>query len=109
MKICCPKCNGYIENANINVAEDIYVCSICNELFKLSDILEQEDIIKTEKSLKNPPRGIWVHENFDKIKIKISTHSSSAIFLVFFTLGFSSFSFFGFFQTIVTNTAVRFK
>jgi hypothetical protein len=106
MKIYCPKCNNIIENTSINVAENICVCSECNELFKLSELLDQEKINETENLLRNPPKGIRVNENYEHIKIKIFTHSSSAIFLIFFTLGFSSISFLGFFQAITAKSIV---
>jgi ABC-type multidrug transport system fused ATPase/permease subunit len=106
MKVYCPKCNGTIENTNINVTENVCVCSKCNELFKLSELLDQENINETENLLRNPPKGIWISKNNEHTKIKISTHSSNAIFLIFFTLAFSGISFLGFFQTIVTKSII---
>ncbi|MDR2942935.1 MAG: hypothetical protein LBV17_10125 [Treponema sp.] len=106
MKIYCPKCNNIIESANINVAEDIYVCSKCNELFKLSEILDQENINEAENLLRNPPKGIWIGKNNENTKIKISTHSSSAVFLIFFTLVFSSISFLIFLQILTAKSII---
>jgi hypothetical protein len=106
MKIYCPKCNSTIENTNINVTENVCVCSKCNELFKLSELFDQEDIDEIENLLKNPPKGILVSKNNEHIKIKIPTHSSRAFFLIFFTLAFSSISFLGFFQTIIGKSII---
>ena len=106
MKIYCPKCNSTIENSNINVTEDICVCSKCNELFKLSEIFDQENISETEYLLKNPPKGIFIYKNNENTKINISTHSLRAIFLIFFTLGFSSISFLGFFQFLFAKSMI---
>jgi hypothetical protein len=106
MKMYCPKCNSTVENTNINVTENVCICSKCNELFKLSELLDQENINETENLLRNPPKGIWISKNNEYNKIKISTHSSRAIFLIFFTLVFSGFSFLGFFQTIITKSII---
>jgi hypothetical protein len=107
MIVNCPKCNNTIENENINVMENICVCSKCNELFKLSELSDQEDINETEKLLRNPPKGIFISKNDENTKIKISTHSLMAIFLIFFTLGFSVISFFAFFQILVSKSIVQ--
>jgi hypothetical protein len=104
MVVYCPKCNGTIENSNINVMENVCVCSTCNELFKLSELSDQEDINEAENLLRNPPKGTLVSNNNENIAIKISTHSLGAIFLILFTLGFSSVSFFAFFQVLVSKS-----
>jgi hypothetical protein len=104
LKIYCPKCNSTIENISINVTENVCVCSKCNELFKLSELLDQENIDEAEKLLRNPPKGILINKNNEHTKIKISTHSLRAIFLIFFTSAFSGISFGGFFQTLSSKS-----
>jgi hypothetical protein len=104
MEIICQKCNSLIENININISENLCVCQKCNELFKLSELLDQDDIYEAEKLLRNPPKGIKINKNYEYNKIKISTHSSSAIFLILFTLGFSSVSFLGLFQVLIAKS-----
>jgi len=106
MKIYCPKCNSSIENTNVNAAENICVCSKCNELFKLSELFDQDNINETEHLLRNPPKGVFVSKNNEFTKISISTHSLSAIFLIIFTLFFSGISFLGLFQTIKTKSII---
>jgi hypothetical protein len=106
MIICCPKCNSIIDNANINVTENVCVCSICNEVFNLSALLDKENIEEAENVLENPPKGILVTGNYEHIKIKIPTHSPEAIFLFFFTLGFSSVSFMGFYEMITSKSTI---
>jgi len=106
MKVYCPNCNSAIEDTKINVAENICVCSKCNELFKLSELLDQEDINEIKNLLKNPPKGILVSKNNEFTKIKISTHSLGAIFMIFFTLGFSGISFLIFFQALIIKSLI---
>ena len=106
MKIYCPKCNSLIESTNINVTENVYLCSKCNELFKLSESFDQENINEAENLLRNPPKGVLVLKNNEHTKIKISTHSLGAVFLLLFTLAFSSISFLGFFQTLVAKLII---
>jgi hypothetical protein len=72
----------------------------------LSELSDQEDINEIENLLRNPPRGIFVDKNNENTKIKISTHSLGAIFLLFFTLGFSSISFLGFFQNLISISII---
>ena len=106
MVISCPKCNSVIENSNINVMENFCVCPKCNELFKLSCLLDQVNTDEAVDLLKNPPKGILVNKNSENIKIKIPTHSLRALFLLFFTLAFSSISFLGFFQMITSRSII---
>jgi hypothetical protein len=93
-----------IENANINTAENICVCSKCNELFRLSELLDQVNNNEVENLLEYPPKGILINNNFGDIKISIFTRSPGSIFLILFSLFFSGISFFGFFQTVITKS-----
>lgn len=106
MKIYCPKCNSTIENININVQENVCVCSKCNEAFKLSELTDQDNINEAEYLLRNPPKGILISKTNDHIKIKITTRSIGGVFLTVFSLFFSGISFLGFFHFVMTKTII---
>jgi len=104
MRVFCPKCNAQIDSKDFNAAENICVCHSCNELFKLSEILDQDTIYEIENLLRNPPKGAWVRKDIGKEIIGVCTRSKSAIFLLLFTLAFSSFSFAMFFNILPTRS-----
>jgi hypothetical protein len=106
MRVFCPNCNAQIDSKDFNTAENICVCHACNELFKLSEILDQDAIYETEKLLRNPPKGAWVRKDIGKEIIGISTRSKSAIFIILFALAFSGVSFLGLFQMIISESAI---
>jgi hypothetical protein len=106
MRVFCPKCNAQIDSKDFNVTENICTCHSCNELFKLSEIQDQDTTFETEKLLRNPPKGAWVKKDIGGEKIGISTCSKNAIFLFLFTLSFSGISFLGFFQVIQTKSII---
>jgi len=89
MRVLCPKCNVQIDSKDINVAENICVCQSCNELFKLSEIPDQDVINNAENLLRNPPKGAWVKKDFGKEIIGVSNRSKGAIFLVLFSIVFT--------------------
>jgi len=61
---------------------------------------DQETIFNTDNLLRNPPKGAWVRKDIGKEIIGVSTRSKVAIFLVFFSIAFSSVSFFGIYYFI---------
>ena len=91
MRILCPNCNSQIENENINVNENICVCKSCGQLFKLSEMLDQDKIDETENLLRNPPKGILVKKESGQEIITISAKSRSAVILLIFALIISAF------------------
>ena len=86
MRILCPNCHTRIENENINVAENICVCRSCNQLYKLSEMQDQEKIEETENLLRNPPKGISVKKDSGSEIITISAKSKSAVIVLLFAL-----------------------
>jgi len=106
MRINCPKCNTQIDSVNINVAENICVCQSCNELFKLSEIPDQDIIDETERMLENPPQEAWVKKDMDKTSVGVSTHSKNAFILALFAIAFSGVSLFIFSKAMVTGNSL---
>jgi len=101
MIIICPKCLRRILSNEINIAEDIFFCQNCNEMFHISEILNQDEYIEAEKMLLNPPKGTWIHKNSGQLTIGVSTHSKNAFILFPFALVFSFVSFFAFGGTLI--------
>ena len=106
MRVFCPNCNAQIDSKDFNAAENICVCHACNELFKLSEILDQDTIYEIENLLRNPPKGAWVKKDIGQEIIGIRPRSKSAIFSILFALAFSSISFTGFFQMIISKSTI---
>ncbi|MDR2517204.1 MAG: hypothetical protein LBC88_07480, partial [Spirochaetaceae bacterium] len=73
MKIICPNCNHLIEKENINVENDYGFCTICQNAFNISSLLNNNsikgEISLYEEIINNPPKGTWKYEDFDKITI----------------------------------------
>ncbi|MCL2186328.1 MAG: YfjD family protein [Treponema sp.] len=103
MKIICPKCKTQIENNNINAAENICVCQSCNELFKLSELLDQDTIDDAERMLDNPPEGTWVKKDMSTTVAGVSTHTKNSYILALFALAFSAISLFIFSKALATG------
>ncbi|GHV07863.1 hypothetical protein FACS189485_18710 [Spirochaetia bacterium] len=100
MKIICPKCRKIIINENINTQKDTCVCQNCNELFYLSELLEQDDIIDAEELLLCPPKGISVIRDLEKLIIRSSTISKDSLFFIIFISLFGGVSISGFLQVV---------
>jgi|GEM_PF-3630190 len=103
MRINCPKCDTQIDSNNINVAENICVCQACNELFKLSEIADQDTIDETERLLDKPPQETWVKKDMSKTSIGVSTHSKNSFILALFAIAFTGVSLFIFSKAIITG------
>jgi hypothetical protein len=109
MKIFCPKCATQIIDNNINVHENICFCSSCNEIFNISEILDQEDNKKAEELLFYPPKGIKIIKNVENLVIRISTFSKYGFIYIPFCVLFSSISVFGFFGIIALKENIIFS
>ena len=108
MKIICPNCNTQIENNNINVTENICVCQSCSQLYKLSEMQDQEKQEQgktevTENALLNPPKGIKIQKDGAREIITVSAKSKSVIILILFALIFSGFTAFAFYKITETE------
>ncbi|MDR1178132.1 MAG: zinc-ribbon domain-containing protein [Spirochaetaceae bacterium] len=108
MKIFCPKCNTQITDNRINIQENICTCANCNEVFYISEILDQGDIKKAEEMLFYPPKGIKIKKCIEKMIVQISTFSKNGFVLIPFSILFSGISFFGFFGTIFIKANIIF-
>jgi hypothetical protein len=109
MKIFCPKCNTQVFDNNINIQENICTCLNCNEIFYISEILDQGDTKNAEELLFYPPKGIKITKYIEKLIIRISTFSKTGFILIPFSILFSCISVFGFFETIVIKTNIVFS
>ena len=100
----CPNCNTQIENENINVSENICVCKSCNQLFKLSEMLDMDKLDETENLLRNHPKGINVKKESGREVITISAKSRGAVILLIFALIISAFI--GFIASLVLSQKI---
>ncbi|MDR0322487.1 MAG: hypothetical protein LBI28_13385 [Treponema sp.] len=94
MKIICPTCSHEIEKENINAEKDYVFCNMCQNAFKISDLLDtaghnENETILAEKIIKNPPKGAWKYKDFNKLIIGATTRSLTALFLVPFMIVWS--------------------
>jgi hypothetical protein len=87
MVVYCPFCNYAIEDLDINVMKNDYVCPKCNGTFELQDLSDQEDLYEIEILLKSRPKGVSVSKNNENIEIKIYTLSLGNIIGAFIVLG----------------------
>ena len=84
----CPKCQGKIPLADVNVGKDLVLCRNCNSTFTFSEIVrgeqyEEEDDNNTEPlDLGRPPEGTWFHRTPQGFELGASTRSRIALFLV---------------------------
>ena len=97
----CPKCGCEVEMANINVANDILLCSSCGETSRFSEIVDLEREAKEEDydaQLLNtkPPKHLKVISDPTDMTGRISLiyrkFSPTAFFLIPFTCAWSGFS-----------------
>ena len=97
----CPKCGCEVEMANINVANDILLCSTCGETSRFSEIVNLEREAEEEGSSSrllnsNPPKHLKVISDPTDMTGRISLiyrkFSPMAFFLIPFTCAWSGFS-----------------
>ena len=104
MKIICPACRRLVEKENINAEKDYAFCPVCQEAFMISALLQgdngdQNETELFEKIMREPPRGTWKHEDFDKKTIGATMRSPFAFFLVPFMMVWSGGSLGGIYLT----------
>lgn len=83
----CPNCHTEISSSNINIQSDIAHCSACNNVFKISEHIENEPFDGFE--IEAPPNGAWYRKEINQIVIGATTRSPIAFFLVPFMLVWS--------------------
>jgi hypothetical protein len=72
---------------NINIEKDYAFCNICQNIFKISDLLNSDEIKLSNEIINNPPRGTWKHEDYNEILIGSTTRSPVAfVFVPFMTV-----------------------
>lgn len=91
MKIHCPTCNALIAAAQLNVATDVAVCLQCEEAYSISALMaatgESDDF-----DIHRPPRGVSFEGFGGGWRIRATTRSPIAFFLVPFMCVWSGFS-----------------
>lgn len=97
----CPKCGCEVEMANINVANDILLCSSCGETSRFSEIVDLEREAKEEDYdaqllNKKPPKHLKVISDptdmTGRILLIYRKFSPAAFFFIPFTCAWSGFS-----------------
>ena len=97
----CPKCGCEVEMANINVANDILLCSSCGETSRFSEIVDlerkaQEEDYDAQLLNSKPPKHLKVISDPADMTRRISLiyrkFSPTAFFLVPFTCVWSGLS-----------------
>jgi hypothetical protein len=97
----CPKCNSDIKTENINIQTDIAQCYKCQNIFKISENIE--NYVDDGFDIKNTPNGTWIKTNFNNTIIGGTTRSPIAFFLVPFMLVWSGGSIGGIYGTQLAN------
>jgi hypothetical protein len=87
MEVRCPKCDRLLDSEEVNVTADTAFCRDCDEAFKLSDLVQEEEEIAVD--LANPPKGAWFEETFDGFILGATTRCSDAFIMVPFAAAWS--------------------
>jgi hypothetical protein len=91
MEVKCPKCGKPLPSSSINITTDLGKCDGCNNVFKLSEAIDTNEI----SELLHPPNGskieISKNDNSIEILLKAKKFSASDIFPVIFSLFWVSF------------------
>lgn len=80
MKIQCPKCKQIVPPDQVNMATDLAFCPLCNDGFKISEMIDQEPV--SADVLRDPPKGAWLRKEMDRVVVGASTRSPIAFFLI---------------------------
>ena len=91
----CPKCNSEILRENINIQTDIAQCIKCDNIFKISETVGDNDNF----DINDTPKGTWMTKDLDTITLGATTRSPIAFFLVPFMIVWSGFSIGGIYGT----------
>jgi hypothetical protein len=91
MKVECPSCHGFIPAVQMNVAADTAVCDICQEAFSLSAIVAA-GADTGDFDIDRPPAGAYFEQTMDGWRLRSTTRSKMAWFLVPFMCVWSGFS-----------------
>lgn len=97
----CPKCKSEIKKESINIQSNIAQCSNCDNLFKISENIEE--YLDDGFSISNVPKGAWTYKEFNKTIIGATTRSPMAFFLVPFMLIWSGGSLGGIYGSQISN------
>ncbi len=104
----CPACNAEIAIEDVNIAEGVGLCRPCGKLFKLSELVDDDDEPASGDSLDiargDPPKGAWLRDTGVETKIGASTRSGVALFMWFFTIFWNSIT--GIFLAIAVGSAL---
>lgn len=81
MKLICPHCTEQILSKDVNMKEDLVFCSHCNEAWSIGEC--RQDLQDFNRNmLHNPPKGCFVHEDFDGTQITVSQANWPALFFM---------------------------
>ena len=83
----CPKCKSDIQTENINIQTDIALCESCQNIFNISENIE--NYLDDGFNVNDTPRGTWIKTDFNNTIIGATTRSPIAFFLVPFMLVWS--------------------
>lgn len=90
----CPACNASIALDDINIAEGVGLCRPCGKLFKLSEVVDDDESGAgddfEELARGEPPAGAWLRDTGVETKIGATTRSGAAAFMWFFTIFWNS-------------------
>jgi hypothetical protein len=90
MLLQCPNCRTEIPASQMNAEKDTAICSSCDQVFVLSELLAEGHA--KDVDLSNPPPGAWYQKLFDDWEVGASTRSGEALFLIPFICAWSGFS-----------------
>jgi hypothetical protein len=88
----CPKCKSQLRKEDINVSTDLAMCANCGHIAKLSELVITQLGEDPDFDIHNTPKGTWVKESADNVKIGATTRSPFAFFIIPFMIVWSGFS-----------------
>ena len=90
--VICGECSRSIPNDKINITTDLAHCDNCGAISKLSELVQKRDARRRSIHDFDKPAGVTFEETLGGFRLTTSTRSTSAFFLIPFTLVWSGFS-----------------
>ncbi len=104
----CPACDSEIALDDLNMTEGVGLCRPCGKLFKLGELVDDDDGPTSVDSLDiargDPPKGAWLRDTGVETQLGASTRTGVALFMWFFTIFWNSIT--GTFLVIAVGSAL---
>jgi len=76
VNLVCPKCNGPIPPADVNVAEGVALCRACSTVSRLTDLINAPELAAVDPT-GTPPAGCWFSSDGAQTVVGCSARSAA--------------------------------